>query len=207
MKIRQIKEIQRQVQPVTVEAAFENSVADWLVRQAQDYGLTTMLAHADDGVIWGRIEQGRLLTSRDAFPEENVSPVLRALTLQQVRLFSPEAELLLWRANGGWQARLIVDGAGEAVEFFDEWQILWGTRCEAIQEGFTLVADGALEHRHAPPVGLSDSSFASDENRRPLRLQVRHYLETDPDSGLVRVALSRLVRVSDETQIGKEQDP
>lgn len=206
MKIRQIKDIQRQVQPVTVEATFENGVADWLVRQAQDHGLITMLAHADDGVIWGRVEQGRLLTSRDALPEENVSPVLRALTLQQVRLFSPDAELLLWHTDGKWQARLIVDGAGEAVEFFNEWQILWGTRCEAVQDGFILVADGALEHRHAPPVELSDSLFASDENRRPLRLQVRHYLETDPNSGLVRIALSRLVRVTDETQIGKEQD-
>jgi CRISPR-associated protein (TIGR03984 family) len=205
MKIRQIDEIQRQVQPVTVVAAFENGIADWLVGQAQDHSLTTMLAYADDGVIWGKIDQGQLLTSRDAFPGKDISPPLRPLTLQQIRLFGPNAELLLWRAESEWQARLIVEGTGEKTEFFDEWQILWGTRREAVQEGFTLVADGALGHRHAPPVEVSDGLFTSDENRRPLRLQVRHYLESAPDSGLLRVALSRLVRVTDETQVGKEQ--
>jgi len=206
MKIRQIDDIQRQVQPVALDATFEDSLADWLVSQAQDHSLITMLAHADDGVIWGRVEQGQLITSRDAFPDQDVSSVLRSLTLRQLRLFGPNAELLLWRADGGWRSRLIVDGVGEMVGFFDEWQILWGTRREAVRDGFTLVADGALGHNHAPPVEIGEDLFASDENRRPVRLQVRHYLETNPDSGLLRVALSRLVGVTDETQIGKEQD-
>ena len=206
MKIRQIDDIQRQVQPVALDATFEDSLADWLVGQAQDHSLITMLAHAADGVIWGRVEQGQLITSRDAFPDQDVSPVLRLLTLQQLRLFGPDAELLLWRADGGWRSRLIVDGVGEIVEFYDEWQILWGTRREAVRDGFTLVADGALGHSHAPPVEISESLFAPDENRRPLRLQMRHYLETNPNSGLLRVALSRLVEVTDETQSRKEQD-
>ena len=205
MKIRQIRGIHRQVQPVAVEAIPEERISDWLITQAKAHNLVTMLAYADDGVIWGRVEEGQLITASGAFPEDDVSPTLCCVTLQQVRLFGSDAELLLWRADGGWQARLVTDGAGEKVDAFDEWQILWGTRRESTQDGFTLVADGALGHRHAPPVKIDAHLFAPDEGRRPLRLQVRHYLETDPNSGLLRVALSRLVRVSDETQIGKEQ--
>jgi CRISPR-associated protein (TIGR03984 family) len=205
MKIHQIREIQHQVQPVTVENTFEDDAAAWLVDRANEHALTTMLACADDGVIWGKVEQGELLTSRDAFPQAQVSPALRPLTLQQLWLFGRKAELLLWRASDRWQARLIVEGAGTKSEFFDEWQILWGTRCEMVQSGFTLVADGALEHRHAPPIEIAADLFSPDEDHRPLRLQVRHYLETTPDTSLLRVHLSRLVRVTDETQVGKEQ--
>lgn len=205
MKIHQISEIERQIQPVTVDSTFQDDIAAWLVDRANEHALTTMLAYADDGVIWGKVEQGNLLTSRDTFPQAQVSPALRPLTLQQLWLFGPQAELLLWCADDQWQARLIVEGAGTTSEFFDEWQILWGTRCEMVQSGFTLVADGALEHRHAPPIEIAADLFSPDEDRRPLRLQVRHYLETTPDTGLLRVHFSRLVRVTDETQIGKEQ--
>jgi CRISPR-associated protein (TIGR03984 family) len=131
---------------------------------------------------------------------------LRALTLQQARLVGPAAELLLWRTEGGWQARLVTDDVGDEVECFDEWQILWGTRCEGSRDGFTLVADGAQGLRHAPPVRVDVRLFDPGENRRPLRLQVRHYLETDTESGLLRVTLSRLVQVTDETQVRKEQE-
>jgi CRISPR-associated protein (TIGR03984 family) len=206
MTVRDIKQVQRQICPVTVDDTLEADLVGWLVAQAQAHDLTTLLAHADDGVIWGEMRQKQLLTSGDVFSEPDVSPPLRALTLQQARLFGPAAELLLWRTEGGWQARLVTDDVGDEVECFDEWQILWGTRCEGSRDGFTLVADGAQGLRHAPPVRVDVRLFDPGENRRPLRLQVRHYLETDTESGLLRVTLSRLVQVTDETQVRKEQE-
>jgi len=205
MKIRQIKNVHRQVQPVALEASSEERITDWLITQAEEHNLVAMLAHADDGVIWGRVQEGQLITSRGVFSEDDVSSKLCGSTLQQVRLFGSDAELLLWRADGEWRARLVLDGAGEAVQAFDEWQILWGTRRESAQDGFTLVADGALGHRHAPPVEIDAHLFFPEDVHRPLRLQVRHYLEIAPESGLLRIALSRLMTVGDETQIGKEQ--
>ena len=45
-----------------------------------------------------------------AFPE--VSPKLRAKTLQQARLFGSDAEVLLWRdGDGAWMARAAISQA------------------------------------------------------------------------------------------------
>lgn len=161
---------------------------EWLTTQARKHGLTTLLAHSDDGVTWGRVERSRLCTSHDLFGEA-VSPPLRVVTLQQARLFGPQAELLLWRGADGWRTRLVEETPDG--EHYDESQMLWGNRREDGQGGFTLVSEGRQGLRHAPPVDVDAAAFSADH--RPLRLQVRHYLRTEPETGLVRVALSRLV--------------
>ena len=106
--MRKIEKCGYSIRPVTVGAAFEDDASGWLAREASQHRLSTLLAHADDGVIWGRVDKGVLQTSHSAFPQ--VSPPLRALTLQQARLFGPDAELLVWRdGEGNWQARLLRD--------------------------------------------------------------------------------------------------
>jgi len=194
---RKIVQRQYQVESVLVNGDLDLTV--WLLAQAQEFGLTTLLAHADDGLIWGQVRGERLYLSSEYFPR--VSPPLRAVTLQEARLFGPEAELHLWRdEEGRWQARLVQDGTGEPVERFDEYQMLWGTRREGEKGGFTLVSDGEMGHRHAPPVPADKLRFGQ-KGRRPLRLQVRHYLATDDHTGLLYVYLSRLVAVLPDTEV------
>lgn len=172
----------------------------WLLSQARDRGLATLLAHADDGLIWGEVRHDGLHLSSAAFSQ--VSPPLRTKTLQQLWLFGPSADLSVWRAaDGEWQARLIQDGVGQACQTFDEYQMLWGTRSEGERDGFTLLVDGQLGNRHAPPVPEDRLAFGRDGSRRPLRLQVRHYLHTDPETGLMSVYLSRLVAVLPHTEV------
>jgi CRISPR-associated protein (TIGR03984 family) len=171
-------------------------VTTWLVKQAEHHGLTRLLAHADDGVIWGQMVNGALQTSHDVFGDPP-SPELRATTLQQVRIFSEQAELLLWRSPHGWRARLTED-APDIGEHYNQAQLLWGNRYVTSRDGFTLVAEGRQGLRHAPPAEVAETAF--DDERHPLYLQVRHYLATDPETGVVDVALSRLVGVGFETE-------
>lgn len=175
-----------------------SDLREWLQSQASQHNLRWLLAHADDGVIWGKLESGQLLTSDMYAPE--VSPPLRPETLQQARLFAPHAELLLWRVSETeWQARLIqdVDASTTTPHFhdaFDEPQILWGTHAQPLSDGFTLMSDGLQGLRHAPPVELS-ATF--DERSRPLRLHVRHYLAEDAN-GFTRIVASRLIDLTVE---------
>jgi CRISPR-associated protein (TIGR03984 family) len=171
----------------------DSGVTEWLSAQAREHDLTTLLAHADDGVIWGRVDGGGLRTSHDVFGE-TVSPPLRAVTLQQVHLFGPQAELLVWRGEDGWMARLSEETPDG--EHYDEGQMLWGNQRVDGRDGFTLVSEGRQGLRHAPPVDVDAAEFSADH--RPLRLQVRHYLQTEAETGLVRVALSRLVGLTIE---------
>ena len=172
-------------------------LADWLAKQARRYGVDTLLAHADDGVIWGLVQDGKLLTSGDAerFPE--VSPPLRWLTLLEARLFGRGGELYLWRADVDvYQARWLADApAADGQWSYDEAQILWGDHAVAgaadPDQLFTLVEEGQRGLRHAMPLAPGQIPFVpvnrADDPWHPLRLGVRHYLEADGSGVLVEV--------------------
>jgi CRISPR-associated protein (TIGR03984 family) len=175
--------------PIPPNFGSETSVA--LTEQAWLYHLRWLLVHADDGVIWGELRADGLHLSSDAF--RDLSPPLRAVSLQQARLFGPDAELLVWKDDSTWRARLIEDGAGESGEYFDEAYLLWGTKAEQGQSGFLLLCEGKEGLRHSPPL--------PQEIRLPARLQVRHYLSYDGE-GQAYIAGSRLVAI--ENQGGEE---
>lgn len=172
-------------------------LAGWLEEQASGKKLRWLLAHADDGVIWGRVDDGRLITSEEVargYPEaEAISPVLRWETLQQARLFGAGGEVYLWRdENGGWRARFIRDvREGERAhweEAYNEPQLLWGSTDGAtpLAHGFTLVREGVQGLAHVLPMSLPvDGAKVSLP-----RLVVRHYLSR---SGVARVVASRLL--------------
>ena len=176
---------------------FADEPTTWLSRQMRTHRLKYLLAHTDEGVIWGRLDGEELITSHDVAREH--SPSLQAETLQTARLFGHDGELLVWRDEAGsWAGRLIIEGTSVATlewtSAFEERQILWGTDTEPQQRGFTLMSDGSQGLFHAVPLTLTGQF---DEQTRPLRLVVRHYLKAD-DDGFVRVIASRLVRLLSE---------
>jgi CRISPR-associated protein (TIGR03984 family) len=180
-----------------VDLPDEGALRRWLTEQAKPLKAETkqakpvlLLAHTDDGVIWGIVSDNKLALSSDVFP--TVSPKLRPATLQQARLFGEHAELLIWREGAGkLQARWAEETAKDAVEpaprlymeYFDESMLLWGTQAEHCN-GFTLWTEGAQGLRHALPW---------PQTSQPPCLVVRHYLA--PGEASARVALSRLVRL------------
>ncbi len=169
------------IEKITVDETFEERPASWLHEKAEKYRLAYLLAHADDGVIWGRLGAGgTLVLSGDAFKEVKVE--LRGKTLQQARLFGPRGELLVWRTEAGFDARLILDGPLLRTAL-EETQWLWGRGLKTFN-GFTLMSEGRQGLLHAVPV--------KNKLEKRLGLRVRHYIECD-DHGQSFIALSRLV--------------
>jgi CRISPR-associated protein (TIGR03984 family) len=181
---------------VTVGADFGADPRAWLAAQMTE-GMPWLLAHADDGVIWGRREpDGALILSSDVFKEAERYPAiavpLSAKTLQQARIFGPQGELLLWRTDSGFSARCIDDGPhppDDALSDKGEPYLLWGRgRVDVLEtrepERFVLISEGQQGVRHAPPKLVT--------GKRRLALKVRHYVDYD-DQGQARIALSRLV--------------
>jgi CRISPR-associated protein (TIGR03984 family) len=175
------------IQEIAVNTDFAQDPAVWLVTQAKQHGLQYLLAHADDGVIWGRVDGETLTTSHAIAPR--ISPELRSVTLEQCRLFDESGELLIWQDDAGWHARLATDEEGASNDRFQEDQLLWGTAVEKQTDTFTLLSEGAQGLRHAVPIRVSSEQLKQHE----LRLRVRHYIAYDEASGEARVALSRLV--------------
>jgi len=165
----------------------------WLDKQA-GADMPWLLAHADDGVIWGRRQpDGELLLSCDVFrdPKQypSVAVKLRAETLQEARIFGSAGEVRVWRTTKGFEARLLTD-AGVGMEALpNEGHLLWhqGNPVEVRQDvSFALLQEGAQGQRHAPPL-------IPQGKQRP-KLVVKHYVDYDTQ-GQAYIALSRLVRL------------
>jgi CRISPR-associated protein (TIGR03984 family) len=155
-----------------------------------------LLAHCDDGVAWGWRDGGGWRLSCDPFPD--VSPRLVPDNVQQLRLFGPEAELLLWRADNDFRGRLLTHGPEPTDGSLSPESLavlLVGDRVvREPRDGFTVVGDGRGS-RHAVPLICPASEFPARPRRHPLRVNVWQYFAADPESGLVRLVASRLSEV------------
>ena len=179
-------------QEIKVDESFRADLRGWLAER-MTAEMPWLLVHADDGVIWGRREpDGSLRLSSDVFDVKSKYPAiaveLRADTLQQVRVFGPAGELLVWRDGVGFRAREIADGETRPVTALgdaDETHLLWGLgEKRVVKDSFTLLAEGVQGPQHAVPKVI--------EGRRRPALKVRHYVNYDHE-GQAYVELSRLV--------------
>ena len=164
----------------------------WLEAQASQHQLKYLLAHAEDGVIWGKFQDGNLITADSVFSK---FAKLRRLTLQQCRIFGEHSEVMLWQTDEGFKARLVEDKHIDKEEYIREYQILWGTHGQKQEsEGFTLLWDGKQGLKHAVP--FTDIELEKDGKlKNSVRLQVNHYIDYD-DAGVARIYLSRLVNLT-----------
>lgn len=144
-----------------------------------------LLAHLDDGVVWGSVKDDLLKLSSP--------PELRIETLWELRLFGETSEWHAWRVEDQWFACTVADNVDKSIEMkaLDEQYILWGTdpaEGEAPKEGFYPVQEADLGIMHSPPIEMKNG-------RHSLKLSVRHYLDND-ETGSVYVKLSRLMGLS-----------
>jgi len=175
-----------------------------LEKEAQSIQAQWLLAHADDGLFWGRITKGRLIVPEVIEDVATADPImpeykfdiakLNETTLQQLWLFGPVSEAFLWRSEHGWQIRRITnqqrpDGSTSLTQAINEDYLLYGTQSEKTKQGFTVVRDGQQGLRYAFPDVLT---LDTKETERRLKLKVRHYLSTT-DDGFVSIGASRLV--------------
>ena len=175
---------------VTVDNSFLTDPGAWLLawhKNAQNPEMPYLLAHIDDGVVWGIIEKGMLnLSSQQQWQAVSRQAQLTGVKIQQLRLFGPAGELFIWRGGEGvFNGRLLADGPTAPSDSYEEYHLLWG---EGIETGgsFTLMRDGEQELYHAPPL-------SSAQGRRAC-LRVRHYIEYDARQQAY-VGLSRLVKL------------
>jgi CRISPR-associated protein (TIGR03984 family) len=149
-----------------------------------------LLAHVDDGVIWGH--------RRGPSPSWSLSRKLIEHCMQELRLFGPKEELFVWRDDddGKLHGRRLADDAAAVTEPWlaplDDTRVLLADRVvRPATDGFTPVAD-ASGSQQILPLKLSGEAPQTSW----LRLSLKHYL-VDSDEGdrvgAVRVAVTRLV--------------
>lgn len=208
-----MKKIDDLVKREEAPRASEN-VRDWIAKRMKEIAgydsgenkTAYLLAHADDGVIWGKCVSGQFHTSDEVDPNrtdprKRISPELHGISLQQAFLFNGACEIRLFRDElGNWQARKIDDHRAEEDDFIEELQVLWGDYVSKkekyprdLQHDFTLVREKSQQGLdHILPIKITADDL--EKNLRA-RLRVRHFIETGENTGEARIALSRLVNV------------
>ncbi|MCI0389626.1 MAG: CRISPR-associated protein Csx19 [Acidobacteria bacterium] len=172
------------LEPAQIPDTFAGRAGVWLVEQAAGLGgKIYALIHLDDGVLWGRVENDKLLVSA----YKDWTPPLRTLTIQQCRLFGSKGELFIWRlAERVWRGRKVIDRPG--MQVIPEEQLLIGNRVVAddLPDDFTAIREESTGLRQVVPLPAK----VDDDNR--VALVVRHYLSEDED-GQAIIKCSRLV--------------
>lgn len=145
-----------------------------------------LLGHAFDGVLWGKL-QGEVIEV--AHDHGLVGAALDSDTLLDLRVFSQDAELRVWRAEAGLQACRVTEGSGAGeTRGFDAWVDL---SYDLLGSGHGRPVNGITQRlgrggqRHAPP-SMAD------------RLRARHYFDRDATTGLLRQAAHRLLGLTAE---------
>ncbi len=180
-------------------AGFEDQPVAWLEKQPPVGEEIWLLAYADDGVIWGRMDNNSLTLAGDVFAKS--APALEFETLQRLYLFGEDAEIHVWKDGGELKAARVEDGPDFEGHSLEEHLLLWGSAiAQADKNGFTLMEDGAQGLRHAVPVEVKAEHVArqnaGDPLKRPLRLVVRKYLDYSETTGEAYVRAARLVRLT-----------
>jgi CRISPR-associated protein (TIGR03984 family) len=170
----------------------DDNVVDWLTQQVTA-DRPYLLAHADDGVIWGAWLNQGVCTSYDVAP--HFSPQLRGITLQQAFVFGRQDEIRLFHDElGNWQARQVVDADFKDKDTIIENQILWGDEfVAALNESFTHVRDRNQQGLdQVLPLKITPQDLL--QGLRP-RLEIHHFIEYDSKTGEARIGLSRLAAI------------
>jgi len=166
--------------------ASAGDLRSWLTR-VWPFGAAWLLARADDGVIWGMIANGELRVGGDERPGE-VRP-LRRETVQDLKVFSPEGELRLWRRDAELRAALVTTADAPPGQHFvtaeDRSFPLLGSPDNGQQPGsFSRYRGGAGQQHFVPVFDLP-----------PLWLDARFYYAAT-DSGVLRMFEYRLLSLS-----------
>jgi CRISPR-associated protein (TIGR03984 family) len=193
-----------------IESVACHAYLAWLLGQAsgeQPDGATELawaLAHSDDGVTWGRFDTAAKIWRLGDQAAPQVSPPIRLETLQELRLFGPTCEVLIWRTAQGLRGRTLrdadasTDKGEDALAPLVEDRLVLGERVVAsCAHDFTHVGDRTGAEQ-VLPILVTDKQLHAGQ----VKLQVRHHFELDAETGAARVTVTRLVDLSNRSDHG-----
>jgi len=159
-----------------------------------------LLAHCLDGVTWGRYERTAKMWHLGHAVAPEVSPPLRRQMILELRIFGDAGEVLIWRTDDGLRGRVLRDEDASTIQSdddspfrpADEERIVLGRQVvTTYAAGFTRVRDGTAKEQVLPLV-VSESDLRDGR----VRLVIRNYYEEEARTGAVRIAATRLVKLT-----------
>jgi CRISPR-associated protein (TIGR03984 family) len=146
-------------------------------------GITYVLLYKYHEVQIGLIQGGHIVIER--------ADELTPKNLKELRVFSENGELYIWKQNRELKYRLRIDNGktGEKVYIYPEQHFMWGD--EHDQQDPQTVHEKNRGMRLRFPCDVSKKAL-------PLKYEVRNYYKYDKNTGLIQFEDARLVKFCDK---------
>ncbi len=165
---------------------FSEDPAEWFLKQPAVGDDAWLLAYADDGVIWGKIENKQLVQACQVFGD--TFPRLEATTLHKAHFFGSGAEVRVFRHGDKFRAIRLQEENDPAAASYTRSYYLWGDHPIKTKGNWSWLEDGQLGIFQALPL-----AYPPTAKGREFQLWVRYYLQFEEGHGQASVAASRLV--------------
>ena len=162
------------------------NLQEFILKMAQPLtGITYVLLYKYHEIQIGMIEDGQIVIERknELIPEN----------LKELRVFSENGELYIWKQRQELKYRLRVDNGktGEKVNIYSEQHFMWGNKvCSKDKDGRLIYEENRGMKFTFP--------FPVDEDRLPLKYEVRNYYKYDENTGLIQFEDARLMKLLDK---------
>lgn len=125
-----------------------------------------VVAYLDYKVLIGTFENGVF----HFFQNENFDPKY----IQKLRIFNKTQEMFIWRSSEGLKGRLRIDETGDTTDVIDAHQVLFGTKTEPTDGGFTKITEERGTEIILPFTGIDVQNKVKDKR---VFIQTRNYVD------------------------------
>jgi CRISPR-associated protein (TIGR03984 family) len=122
--------------------------------------------------------------------------------VQRIRIFNENEELLIWRSEGKFKGRHRLDnGKGNVTWAVDNWQVLFGTDAEKLNEEYTLIKE-----ERGTEIILPVPNIFMDPKKKKNRVKIktRNYIDFIEETHQATYVDCRLVEFTFGEDNGRE---
>lgn len=145
-----------------VDVSNYDSLEQFLSKNFKENGF--IVAYLDYAVLIRKFQNGKIVLFNE---EDKFDPTF----IQKLRLFNKMSELLIWRTEGKWKARLRIDEEGLEMKIIEANQVLFGTTAD-VQNGITTLTEG-----RGTEIILPFEINGVDTQKNRVKIKTRNYID------------------------------
>lgn len=176
------------VENLVVDGFCDNPL-NWFMDQPSVGDFSWLLAYADDGVVWGKICNGKLMIANNIFGES--FPKMNTKKIHFVRFFGHLAEIRVFQKDSIFSAVRLEDEPNDKLSFIRSY-FLWGNSVRDVKDGWTFVEEGQHGIFQAIPIEIP---HLNDNKTTRLKIRIRYYLDFEKEHGQAKVVGNRFVGI------------
>lgn len=161
------KTIKSEIDPTPLQLGNDMNLKDIISQRMP--GKSYVVAYLDYKVLIGTFDT----TGFHFYDGKTFINTFKPEYIQKLRIFNKTQEIFIWRSSEGLKGRLRIDETGDTAEVVDACQVLFGTKAEPLDGGFTKITENRGTELTLP---FSNLSINEDYKRNRVFIKTRNYI-------------------------------